>query len=786
MRDGSARSHESAARLLDRLGIRTVRARVTVLVVAPLVLVAAAAVPLVLAQVTAASTAATTSDTAARAQRVGGLVGQLQRESLLTAAFVADPSATNAALVRQRQVVDSAAHGVADNLIAPGGALTKLRQNALNRKISVADVASGYDSMSTGVIDALGLATSDGTGARQLSALDALLRADEQRAARATALIASAGVDRAGQRAAVYGEQFARLAGSQDAAQLAAVETGTMAQQLDRLAAAPRQDPQFVSDVVTAGTQLADQRGAAETRIAGAIAGAASAKASSATRTAFLVGGAAIVLFGLVAALSVLAARSVVRPLRRLSRQARSTADLAAAELVQVAEPGSGPPQSSLPALDAGTGGELAELAEAFNRLRTAAADAVTEQANARRAGVQLLVSTAKRTQNLVAGQRTVLEELTRGADDPVLLAGLHRVEHAALRLRRTADDLLVVTGNRDETRVGGPIELATALRSAAAEIDDESRVRVGEPVEALLAPSLGIDLVLLFAELLENAAAFSPPESLVEIATEFQPSGDLLVRIADHGIGLPADRLAEENRRLAEPVGAASGQQLGLAVVGRLAKRHSLRVELKSTSDGGVTALVSVPQALFTRDVDFRRGPGLFEPGQVPDPRPVLLPAPAIAALSTPTPAGFRWFLDPPETETDESEAETSEAPEWPEAEPEFAPLTGTLDLPDEADDAAEPEASGESTEDSPDTTDPSPTHQFTVVPPESRDGVFRRVPGAQLAPGLKLPQIVRTPLPRRGLRDPAAERATFDSFSDGVAKAQQVTAQQADQGGS
>ena len=777
MRDGSVRSRESAARLLDRLGIRTVRARVTVLVVAPLILVAAAAVPLVVTQVSAASTAATASDAVARAQRVGGLVGQLQRESLLTAAFVADPSATNSALVRQQQAVDSAAHGVADSLVSQDGALSKLRQNTLNRQISVADVASGYDSMSIGLIDALGLTTSDSAGARQL---DALLRADEQRAARATALIASAGADRAGQRAAVYGEQFARLAGNQDAAQVAAVEAGATAQQLDRLAAAPRQDRQFVSDVVTAGTQLADQRDAVETRIAGAIADAASAKASSAIRTAFLVGGAAIVLFGLVAALSVLAARSIARPLRRLSSRARSTADLAAAELVQVGEPESGPPHPSLPALDAGTGGELAELADAFNRLRGTAADAVTEQANARRAGLQLLVGAAKRTQNLVAGQRTMVEELTRGTDDPVLLAGLHRVGHAALRLRRTADDLLVVTGNRDETRVGGPIELATALRSAAAEIDDESRIRIGEPAEALLAPSLGIDLVLLFAELLENAAAFSPPESAVEISTEFEPSGDLLVRIADHGIGLPEDRLAEENRRLAEPVDAASGQQLGLAVVGRLARRHSLRVELESTPDGGVTAKVSVPQALFTRDVDFRRGPGLFEPGQVPDPRPVLLPAPAIAALSTPAPPGFRWFTDPPELEADEAKPDETEAPKWPEAEPEFASLAGTLELP------GEPEESTTDTADTRDAVDPSPTHQFTVVQPESRDGVFRRVPGAQLAPGLKIPQIVRTPLPRRELRDPAAERATFDSFSDGVAKAQQVTAQQADQGGS
>ncbi|WP_020664103.1 HAMP domain-containing sensor histidine kinase [Amycolatopsis benzoatilytica] len=531
------------------------------------------------------------------------------------------------------------------------------------------------------------------------------------------------------------------------------------------------------------------------------------------TRTALLVGAAAVVLFGLVTAFSVLTARAIVQPLRRLSGQARSIADFSGAELAQVAEPGAGPPQPPLPQLHAGSGDELAELAAAFNRLRSTAVAVVAGHASARRSGLQLLAGAAKRTQNLVSGQRTVLDELTRAADDPVLLAGLRRADHAALRLRRTADDLLVVSGSSDETRVGGPIELATALRSAAAEIDDESRVQLGEPAEALLAPSLGIDLVLLFAELLENAASFSPPESAVEVTTEFRDSGELLVTFVDHGIGLPADRLAEANRRLAEP-GEATGPQLGLAAVAQLAKRHSLGVELASTPDGGVAARVAVPQALFTRDVDFQRGPGLFEPGQVPQPRPdqlpVPLPAPAIAALSTPAPAGFRWFIDPepiddsaatapesPETpaeETPQPAEAVADQPEWPDSEAsEFASLAGTLEVLDgPAADAAEQEnaamaalAAAEALAE-PDAEDPSPTYQFTVVPPEARDGVLRRVPGAQLAPGLKIPQIVRTPLPRRALRDPAAERAAFDSFSDGVAKAQQVTAQQADQGGS
>jgi hypothetical protein len=76
-------------------------------------------------------------------------------------------------------------------------------------------------------------------------------------------------------------------------------------------------------------------------------------------------------------------------------------------------------------------------------------------------------------------------------------------------------------------------------------------------------------------------------------------------------------------------------------------------------------------------------------------------------------------------------------------------------------------------------------PAHAADPAPitsaPMTRGGMVRRVPGAQLAPGLRQ-QPAGRPIARavanRTQRDPAAERAAFDAFADGLAKAGVSTA--------
>ncbi|MFI5607220.1 nitrate- and nitrite sensing domain-containing protein [Amycolatopsis sp. NPDC051903] len=835
MRHGRTRPSWAGARVLAKLGIR---GKLNLLLVPPLAAVLLVSVPFVIKQAESASGAADTAQAARNTQAVGGLISQVQREGLLAAAFVAAPGSSDADLVRQQQTVDATADRVRAQLgpAAPDELTTALarvaslrdeRQNTLHRSISAERVARTYDTVVSSVIDALRLvprSTDDAEGVRQLTALEALLRADEEESLRVTALVVAAQSQPAGQsllaettqRAEVHTDRFTRLAEDDQAALVVNVDSGAAAHRVDQLATqlpGPDQADAFVRDVLAAGQRQADERRTVQDRVTGEITDAAGGRAAAGARLAWLVGTGAAVLFGLVAFLAIAVSRSIADPLRRLTSAATSVADLADAELVRVGDTEAVDDHTPrLATIDVASDDELGALATAFNRVQTTAAALVERQMLTRRNTSLMFANVAKRTQNLVGRQLALVDELERHEQDEGALTGLFRLDHLSAQLRRTADNLLVVSGIRDDNPIGGPIHLTTAVRAALAEIEDFPRVQLGEIPDVQLASSLGADLVRLFAELLENATSFSAPTTTVEVETAFLDDGDLVVSVVDHGIGMAAETLGQENRRLVERerLELAPTSALGLFVAGRLARRHSLRVELTTTEDtGGVTARVTVPREFFSRtDAPAKPAPvetapaaeaaGLFDSARQPEP----LPAPAIAALVVTAEGEFTWFRDPePE-------------PEWPAAEPANPAKPADSAELEEAAEAAEPEARPKPAEpaesfsgslDGDDLAtelfaDPSQAvpEQQTVEQvvarakalaerlgrgkPDAATQQFapvRRVPGAQLAPGLRAQQTIRMPvraLTRRGLRDPAAERAVFDSYSDGVAKADAI----------
>src|SRR5690606_12954070 len=75
-----------------------------------------------------------------------------------------------------------------------------------------------------------------------------------------------------------------------------------------------------------------------------------------------------------------------------------------------------------------------------------------------------------------------------------------------------------------------------------------------------------------------------------------------VLVQIEDRGLGMSDEQLAALNARLAEPptVDVAAFRMMGLAVVGRLADRYRIRVELRHNPDGGTIAQVSLPSSIL------------------------------------------------------------------------------------------------------------------------------------------------------------------------------------------
>ena len=70
------------------------------------------------------------------------------------------------------------------------------------------------------------------------------------------------------------------------------------------------------------------------------------------------------------------------------------------------------------------------------------------------------------------------------------------------------------------------------------------------------------------------------------------------MLSVTDAGIGMTDEELAEANRRLADPpvVDVSVSRRMGLFVVGRLALRHGIRVQLRRRDGGGLIAMVLLP----------------------------------------------------------------------------------------------------------------------------------------------------------------------------------------------
>lgn len=227
-----------------------------------------------------------------------------------------------------------------------------------------------------------------------------------------------------------------------------------------------------------------------------------------------------------------------------------------------------------------------------------------------RRTQGELLVSLARRNQSLIQRQLELIDDLEQGEHDPDVLDGLFRLDHLATRMRRNAESLLVLSGNEPGRRHGDPTPVSEVVRGAVAEIEDFRRVDVVTAEDPHVLGRAVADMAHLLAELIENATAFSPPDTRVIVAGQ-EMGGSYVLRVKDRGIGLTEQALHVRNRQLAEvpedDLDLAS--MLGLHVVARLARRLGVRVTLERNLHGGTTATVVMLPALLADSARRRSG---------------------------------------------------------------------------------------------------------------------------------------------------------------------------------
>ncbi|MDS1271399.1 nitrate- and nitrite sensing domain-containing protein [Lipingzhangella sp. LS1_29] len=256
---------------------------------------------------------------------------------------------------------------------------------------------------------------------------------------------------------------------------------------------------------------------------------------------------------------------------------------------------------------------ELGELADAFSSAQRTAIGAAVKQAELSEGARRVFRSIAYRNQALLQRQLALLGEARAEEDDSEARARLFQLDHLATRGRRYADNLIILSGSGGARRARQPRPLPDVVRAAIAETEDLDRVRLCAAPDLRIRGPAVADLVHLLAELIENAAQFSPSTATVDVTAGTVVSG-LTVEVEDRGLGMSGEEYATLNHTLATPpefdvMALSEEPRLGLFVVARLADKHGIRVRLSASPYGGTRAVVLVPARLLTGTEDPEGG---------------------------------------------------------------------------------------------------------------------------------------------------------------------------------
>lgn len=630
------------------------RRKLNLLVGVPLTVVAALLSYLIAGQVGQARDAASAADLVRNSEQVASLVNDLESEHrlaiLLSVRYEAGRHGVQSTLSAYRKAQDavdtqiarvrtSFGDGLPDSeaqALKEVEGLTSLRGTVEQSYLPASNIDPAYENAARTVIAGLGLDRNAELAATFTgNLLDSLLRADAAHGSFETGVFSATTGDTNAQiefttAVGAYqlytnqAERFSRFATEQQADELSGIEhtaaQQAIAQAYAELQVAPSTLQATTPTEIKAAFQdaLSDypaypEQAAARLKITSSLIGQIADGADRAStkawwRAGLLLAG-ALLGFVLWLAFSVLVRRSVVRPVQALTEAAQEVAEVAGRELARVAdddaEDDSPPKLREMPVT---ARDEIGELAEVFNRVQTTSIALLERQVLSRRNIAEMFGNVGRRVSNLTTRQLALIDAVERGETDPALLERLYSIDHIAVRLRRNADSLMLLAGIRETVLDSGPTALTNVVRAALGQIEGFQQVRLHARTEVMVEPDIIGDLTLMVAELLENAVSFSPAGSPVEVyvrdtsGEEAALSGGASIVISDHGLGMSAERLAEENARLVrrERLDVVPTKVLGLFVVGTLARRWDVSVLLSRTPGGGLTAEVTVPSSLL------------------------------------------------------------------------------------------------------------------------------------------------------------------------------------------
>ncbi|GAA3143117.1 ATP-binding protein [Nonomuraea salmonea] len=249
-----------------------------------------------------------------------------------------------------------------------------------------------------------------------------------------------------------------------------------------------------------------------------------------------------VLLLGLAAVLVSLAlsyrfGRSLVDELLRLQRSAVELAEQRLPRLVERLRRGDDvDPATEAPALDPAETAEVDRVANAFAAVRRTAVEAAVGQAALRKGVSQVFLNLARRNQALLHRQLALLDTMERRVEEPEVLEDLFKLDHLTTRMRRHAENLIILSDSSPARRWRDPVPLFDVVRAAVLEVEDYTRVTVAPMPDApLLVGAAVTDVIHLVAELIENATVYSPPNTTVQVRGVTAANG-VALEVEDRG----------------------------------------------------------------------------------------------------------------------------------------------------------------------------------------------------------------------------------------------------------
>ncbi|MFI0962635.1 ATP-binding protein [Streptomyces sp. NPDC021080] len=226
-------------------------------------------------------------------------------------------------------------------------------------------------------------------------------------------------------------------------------------------------------------------------------------------------------------------------------------------------------------------------------------------QARADRSAKSALKASMRSIQALANEQQVSIAEMQDRHDHPDVLRDLLEIDHTNAQFGRRAQAIAVLCGSWPG-RQRGTSALVEVVRGATSRVRDYRRVRVNGQVDLAVESRAVEPVVLAVAELLDNAARHSQPDTTVEVTVQPAHNGACVV-VDDAGVGMDGgavERAARllTGRDLVDVTRLDDPPQFGFAVVGVLAARYGFSVSVDTRSPyGGVRAVVFLPSALLT-----------------------------------------------------------------------------------------------------------------------------------------------------------------------------------------